>query len=419
MEITNKVVLRAGEIGNNIKEMRQRLRLERVRNSVIFQSEQVDEANGMPRLIYNHTETITGLAGIVGVGSAVMRNKIREAVEEGVIPEPVRHSGNNRVLLTNQDCNDLMDAWGIPRYSVANRKLKKSVTAVANQKGGIAKTTTTIHLATAAALDYTLRPRVLVIDLDPQGSIFQFIAGDGSDKQYLTLADILLGKDFEPDSDYAEYLTQLSDEDIIRQCPFKTHLSNLDIIPASSFDSRLSDNMPAMSNEEPHRVFERWHNEFLPVLQETYDIIIIDTPPADSPLTWLALDVADIIITPLSPKELDFDSTGSFLGGLPHRFSSLPSNGDNLRFLRIVLTNHDTKSKGECDTKQQAFEAADETLMDAEFVCSEAFKVSAKHHRTVLDVKQSEKLFSAKSLNHAINSTQTVYSNYSKLLQRL
>lgn len=382
-------------------------------DKIAFESDQVGD-EGIQRLLYNHRWSKAALHRFVGGSKKTLEDKLAAAVKAGVIADPIQMKGNKNYSFYEGEVQDLLDYWGKhPRYSIKNKKLDKMVVTVANQKGGVGKTSTTLTLATATALDFKLRARVLVIDLDPQGSAFQFVSNANTvEKQlYLTMADILLGKDYE-EGPYRDYLTQNSDADIISRAPLKTHLSNLDILPAHGSDARLSDFITSASNEDKIKIFERLKKEVLPVLFESYDIIMIDTPPADSPQTWLALDVANYLLTPICPKEMDYTATAAFFKGLESRVGSLPSRGENLRIHRTVLTNHDPKSLVEVDTKYRISKTNQEILLGSEFIKSDAFVAAAKHCRTVLDVKAADGFCSNNSLNAAVNSVNNVYTQY-------
>ncbi|MDR8269669.1 ParA family protein, partial [Acinetobacter baumannii] len=71
-------------------------------------------------------------------------------------------------LYTRWDVQKIIDAMGTIQY---REMYLPRVIVIENHKGGTGKSTTTVTLATAAALDLNLNARILVIDLDPQGSL--------------------------------------------------------------------------------------------------------------------------------------------------------------------------------------------------------------------------------------------------------
>ncbi|WP_410218235.1 AAA family ATPase [Paracoccus sp. (in: a-proteobacteria)] len=217
--------------------------------------------------------------------------------------------------------------------------LPAKVMAVANFKGGVGKTSTAAHLAMSAALDGY---KVLVIDLDSQGSMTSIMGGQVADEW--STAFPLLAKD---------YALALQDENRVREAqgqsllPFdetltealnigardliqNTHWPNIDLlgaqlnlywaefqVPVWRMGLRSWPLWDALSNSLTH---DGIVNE--------YDIIIIDTPPALGYLTINALAAADILLVPLGATFLEFDSTGRFFDMLYSTFASV-EDGEN------------------------------------------------------------------------------------------
>jgi len=145
------------------------------------------------------------------------------------------------------------------------------VLAIANQKGGVAKTTTCINLA--ASLVATRR-RVLLIDLDPQGNA---TTGSGVDKLNLehSVYDVLTG-----DSNFAEAMH------------FSEH-GGYQLLPANR-DLTAAEVVLLDKPGKEHRL-----REALAPIRENYDYILIDCPPSLSMLTINALAAADGVIIPM------------------------------------------------------------------------------------------------------------------------
>ncbi|WP_228519478.1 ParA family protein, partial [Salmonella enterica] len=77
---------------------------------------------------------------------------------------------------------------------------------------------------------------------------------------------------------------------------------NLDVITAFPTDARFKDKYWQCSREERTELLLRFKEVILPVLKSKYDLIIIDTPPEDSPITWAADEAADGILVAVSPR---------------------------------------------------------------------------------------------------------------------
>ena len=149
------------------------------------------------------------------------------------------------------------------------------VMAVANQKGGVGKTTTSINLAASlAALDQ----RVLLIDLDPQGNS---TSGLGVDQQQITSGtyDVLMGE-----SDLSETVID-TDYDGLYLLPATMDLAGaeVELVTGKGREQRLNQAFSAYKNK-------------------VFDYVIIDCPPALSLLTVNALTASDYIMVTLQTE---------------------------------------------------------------------------------------------------------------------
>ncbi|MEM1128974.1 MAG: AAA family ATPase [Pseudomonadota bacterium] len=217
--------------------------------------------------------------------------------------------------------------------------LPAKVVGVANFKGGVGKTSTAAHLAMSAALDGY---KVLVIDLDSQGSMTSIMGGQVADEWQTVFP--LIAKD---------YATHLLAENRVREArgerPYPldetlsealktgadqiiqpTHWPNIDLIGAqlNLYWSEFQIPVWRMSM----RQWPLWDalSNFLEneAILKRYDVIMLDTPPALGYLTINALAAADILLVPLGASFLEFDSTGRFFDMLYSTFASI-EDGEN------------------------------------------------------------------------------------------
>lgn len=145
------------------------------------------------------------------------------------------------------------------------------IIAVANQKGGVGKTTTTINLATALA---AVKQRVLVIDLDPQGNASTGLGIDRKSRRLDTYRMIIGG-------------TSLA------EAVQKSSVPGLDIVPAGMDLSGAELELVDMETRE-HRLKQAIGDG-----AQNYDYVLIDCPPALGLLTLNALVASQAVLVPL------------------------------------------------------------------------------------------------------------------------
>ncbi len=147
----------------------------------------------------------------------------------------------------------------------------KRIIAIANQKGGVGKTTTAVNLAAGLALRGR---RVLAVDLDPQGNM---TSGLGIEKNEVELS----------------VYTMLTGECTAAETIKTTECKKLDLIP-SDMDLAAAEIELIDRNEREYLL-----REALKDIKRKYDYIIIDCPPALSLLTVNAMTTADTVLVPI------------------------------------------------------------------------------------------------------------------------
>lgn len=257
--------------------------------------------------------------------------------------------------------------------------LPAKITAVANFKGGVGKTSTCAHLAMSAALDGY---KVLVIDLDSQGSMTSIFGGQVED-EWQTVFPLLARH-------YALYLRQMNQSRIDRgEAPIpiddplaealkmtasdliqSTHWPNIDLIGSQLNLYWAEFQIPVWRNQG--RSWKLWDalGDMLTTdgLLDKYDLIFLDTPPALGYLTINGLAAADLLLVPLGASFLEFDSTGRFFDMLHATFQSI-EDGENVATralglpemafewdaVRALITRYDGSQQAELASLMQAY----------------------------------------------------------------
>ncbi|MGB1207644.1 MAG: AAA family ATPase, partial [Paracoccaceae bacterium] len=253
------------------------------------------------------------------------------------------------------------------------------ILAVANFKGGVGKTSTCAHLAMSAALDGY---RVLVIDLDSQGSLTSIMGGQVEDEWQTAFP--ILARDFAQHMEAENSVRTARGEGALqldetlteakgvspRNLVQSTHWPNIDLIGAQLNLYWAEFQIPVWRmTSQSWPLWDGLGNGLAQSgLLADYDLVLLDTPPALGYLTINALAAADILLVPLGASFLEFDSTGRFFDMVYATFASI-EEGENaqrrrqglpeIKFewdaVRTLITRYDAAQQADLADVEQAY----------------------------------------------------------------
>ena len=188
------------------------------------------------------------------------------------------------------------------------------IIAIANQKGGVGKTTTSINLSACLA---ELGKKVLVIDLDPQGNT---TSGFGIDKEEMdnTVYELMLGE-----CSIRESMTQVENIEHLSLIPSNVNLAGAEI--------------ELVTRENMQHILKKQ----LEPIKDEYDFIVIDCPPALGMLTVNAMTAADSVLVPIQCEFYALDGLSQLIYTIELIQESL---NPDLYIEGVVFTMYDART---------------------------------------------------------------------------
>lgn len=244
---------------------------------------------------------------------------------------------------------------------------------VANFKGGVAKTTSAVTLAQGLAMR---GHRVLLVDLDPQGSA-------------TTLFGVLPDAEVEPEHTAMPLFSGEAED--LGYAIRPTYWPGIDLVCAAPLLFGAEFALPARQTRDAGFEFWRALDRGLDAARETYDVIVIDTPPALSYVTINALMAADGVIMPLPPSALDFASSAQFWDLFSDLCNNLVRNrgqDKHFEFIDVLLSRVESSDAASSVVRQWVLEGYGDKVLPIEIPKTSVTATASAEFGTVYDLQR-------------------------------
>ncbi len=384
----DKIVRHAGMLSNQLQVLRERMY-------------PPEASKSLRRFMTNEVSRLT----------TIPESSLRTMDLEGKGPSPSRLDNNHRAY-TLEQINELRryfanqrpdEALGYLPHRRENEHLQ--ILAVANFKGGSAKTTTSVHLAHYLALHGY---RVLAVDLDPQASMSAMFGA-------------------QPEFDVAEnetvYAALRYDEQRrpIKEVIRKTYFDGLDLIPGNIEVMEFEHDTPrilATQDKTQGAIFFERLNLALREVEDDYDVVLLDTPPSLGYLTLGALYAATGLIITVHPAMLDVASMSQFLLMMGDLAGVIQDAGAVMEkdFLHYLITRHDINDQPQTQIVALLRHLFAEDVIMPTAIQSTAIEAAGLGKRTIYELEAGE--VSRATLKRARESMDDVNAAILDLMKR-
>lgn len=196
-----------------------------------------------------------------------------------------------------------------------NKKPMGRIIAIANNKGGVGKTTTAVNLGAGLA---EKGKKVLVVDADPQGNATSGLGVEKNELDY-TLYDLLLG------------------EANVQDCIIKDVSPNINLIPANMDLAAFEVELSGLEMDRREYILK----DEMDYITDQYDFIIIDCPPAVNQMTINVLTAADSVIVPIQCEYFALEGLSQLIRTINLIKERL---NDKLTMDGVVFTMYDSRT---------------------------------------------------------------------------
>lgn len=309
---------------------------------------------------------ITRTAELVGRTSAA----IREAEKDGRLPNVERTVSGRRIGYTLGEINRMREVFGTRPWRDPGDP--PAIVAVQNFKGGVGKSTVSVHLAQYLAIRGY---RVCLVDCDSQGS-----------------STSLFG--YVPDLDISEQETlfpfiQQAEMSSLAYAVRETHWDGLYLIPANLQLYSAEYELAARIARAERGLLNRLADGIASI-SDHFDVIILDPPPALGTLSLSVMRAANALLVPVPPTVVDFTSTTTFFAMLHETIGVLEERAMpvDLRWMRMLATRADEQKSMQRELLGLMRNLFGETLLRTVLKDSAEIDNASARLMTVYDLEQ-------------------------------
>lgn len=236
------------------------------------------------------TYGVSDLARLCNCSKEIIYYTIRDP--NSILPKGTKDAVTGKIRFSLGESIQWVHSVG--SYTKRPEHKRGRIITVGNFKGGVTKTTTAVSLAQALTL---MGRKVLLVDCDSQGTATQLCGWlpNVEIRKEHTLLPFLAG-----------------DESNLSYAIKSTYWDELDLIPACSLLSEAELKLSRRFSIEDELSVEILRNGLLPLAEQSYDVVLLDTPPALGYLTMNAAVAADGLLVPCPIGMLDFVATTDF-----------------------------------------------------------------------------------------------------------
>ncbi|MFH1558054.1 MAG: plasmid partitioning protein RepA [Pseudomonadota bacterium] len=314
--------------------------------------------------------------------TSIPESTLKLMSNEGKGPVPARLDNNHRAYTLAQ-INELRELFASQRPGEALRFLPHrregehlQILAIANFKGGSAKTTTSAHLAHYLALHGY---RVLAIDLDPQASLSAMFGAQPE-------MDVQQNETIYAALRYDEHRRPIAD--IIRP----TYFTGIDLIPGNIEVMEYEHETPRFLSKrqaDTESIFFERLRLALAEVEDNYDVVVLDTPPSLGFLTLGAIYASTGLLVTVHPAMLDVMSMSQFLLMMGDLISVIRDAGATMKqdFLRYVVTRHDPMDQSQVHVVSMLRHLFGQDVLTSTAVESAAIETAGLAKRTLYELE--------------------------------